>query len=335
VTVPAAITDLAAQQSGKGVRLTFTLPTKTAEGEPLTQPPDVEVLRGLLPSDPAAMAKPLEVLLTVPAALLDTYTSDGRMTFTDPIKPEDLAAFAGRTLVYRIRTRVSKRRASEPSHAVSLRLFPIAQAIADLSAKVTEPAIELRWSPPERLVTGAPVASLAGYRIYRAEVAPTGDAEEPVLLGLSPSPGYRDVQFEFGRTYTYTVRSVTQFETHAVESDDSNLVRVEARDTFAPAAPLNLVAVPVAAVADVPSHIELSWGISQETDVAGYRVYRMEASADSGTPGERLNAELLPVPAFRDMSVAAGRGYRYTVTVVDRAGNESASSAPVSVTVPK
>jgi hypothetical protein len=260
------------------------------------------------------------------------------MTFTDTLRTEDLTAHSGQTIVYRVRTRVSKRRASEPSNAVSLRLFPASQAVSDLNATLTDTAIELKWSPPERLVTGSQIPSLGGYRIFRAEVgvAPPAESEPaaPVLLGVSPIASYRDTQFEFGKTYLYTVRSVAQFEAEAVESDDSNIVRVEARDTFPPAAPANLVAVPVAPTPNAPAHLELSWSISPETDVAGYHVYRSEEGAEPGTRGERLDRELLPAPTFRDMSVVAGRGYRYTVTVVDRAGNESSPSAPVSIVVP-
>jgi fibronectin type 3 domain-containing protein len=76
--------------------------------------------------------------------------------------------------------------------------------------------------------------------------------------------------------------------------------------------------------------VDLSWSISLETDLAGYRVYRSE---QEGTRGQVLNQELLPTPAVRDTSVQPGHRYWYTVTAVDRAGNESAPSAPLAVDV--
>ena len=79
-------------------------------------------------------------------------------------------------------------------------------------------------------------------------------------------------------------------------------------------------------------HVELSWEISRETDLAGYYVYR---SAQTDTRGERVNPGLLPTPAFRDISVVLGRRYFYRVTAVDRAGNESQPSAPVPVDLPQ
>jgi len=43
---------------------------------------------------------------------------------------------------------------------------------------------------------------------------------------------------------------------------------------------------------------------------------------------------LLLTPAFRDMNVQPGRRYFYTVTAVDRSGNESPVSEAVAGSVP-
>ena len=75
-----------------------------------------------------------------------------------------------------------------------------------------------------------------------------------------------------------------------------------------------------------PAYLDLSWAIAPEHDVVGYNVYRAE---NSGAKGVKQNPELLPTPAFRDMNGVPGHVYYYAVTAVDRAGNESAPSAPV------
>jgi fibronectin type 3 domain-containing protein len=67
-----------------------------------------------------------------------------------------------------------------------------------------------------------------------------------------------------------------------------------------------------------------------EPDFAGYRVYRSE---QQDTRGHLLTPELLPTPAYRDTSVQPAHNYWYTVTAVDRAGNESAPSSPVAVEI--
>lgn len=118
--------------------------------------------------------------------------------------------------------------------------------------------------------------------------------------------------------------------TNTTESADSKLLVVTPKDVFPPSAPQGLVVVYVPAVADAPAHLELSWPISPEPDIAGYNVYRSE----EGIPPKRLNPQLLLTPAFRDMSAMPGRHYTYSVTAVDRAGNESPASSPVSVGFP-
>ena len=234
-----------------------------------------------------------------------------------------------------MRTRASLQRASADSNLVAVRLYPVPERITQLTSAVTQEAIELRWAPPERTTAGMPIPALGGFRIYRAEVPAeaTPEGEQPTfrLLSVAPSPMFRDTQFEFGRAYVYTVRSVAQYEADSVESADSELVRVTPRDTFPPAAPQNLVVVLVPEEAPGRAAFGLSWSISPETDLGGYHVYRSE---QSGTRGERINRELLPVPTFRDTSVEAGGRYFYRVTAVDRAGNESPASDPVAGEVP-
>jgi hypothetical protein len=333
--VPVAVSDLAAQQSGESVQLTFRLPQTTVEGEPLEALPEVEIFRAFVPrTAPADQPVAAKQIYTVPASLVATYLREGRIEFADPIGPEDLARHAGGQAVYTVRTRASRRRASADSNIAAVRIYPVPQAIGDLAATVTAAAIELRWTPPARSTSGTPL-SLGGYRIYRGELTTAQpDAEQAplTLLGIAPTADYRDTQFEFGKTYVYRVRSVAQYELDAVESAPSNLVAVHAQDVFPPAPPQNLVVIPVAAAGETPAHFELSWGISGETDLAGYNVYRVEAGASDTRPA-KLNREWLPTPTFRDMSVVAGRGYTYSVTAVDRSGNESAPSAAVTATL--
>jgi hypothetical protein len=340
--VPEPVADLAARQSGRNVMLTFTLPAKTTEGDAIQEPPDIEIFRAFGERD----SKNLEQVYTVPSALVDTYLDEGRFRFADPVKPEDAQRAFGR-VTYQVRTRLSKRRASEFSNLVAMRILPVPERIGEVRARVTEAAIELEWNVPERADSGSqwplirPIASLAGYRIYRGELEPGGEVPADLakaalrsplaLLGPTPAPSFRDTRYEFGRRYVYVVRSVAQYELDSAESADSAPAVVTPLDTFAPAAPANLVAVLVPATTENPAVVELSWSISGETDLAGYHVYR---NAAEGTAPERLNGELLQVPTFRDTRAEASRSYSYFVTAVDRSGNESPRSAPVTVEVP-
>ncbi len=344
--VPQAITDLAAAQSGNDIVLTFTLPTESVDRRPLDQAPAIEIYRDFEPlsgaggSHPAVPKNPTS-LVTIPAAMVDRYAAQGRIRYSDPIPADIYAANAESVPVYVVRTRVSEKKASVDSNVATLRPVPMPEPIADLRADVTQSAVVLKWTAPQKSPVGA--AQFSGYRAYRAETEPGATAETsktkspPTLIGESDAtvPSFNDSNVEFGKTYTYIVRSVVQTPNGPQESGDSNSVVVTPKDTFPPAAPQGLVVVLVPTQGDVPAHLELSWAISPESDIAGYCVYR---SDQEGTPGVRVTgneaSKLLLTPAFRDMNVQPGRRYFYSVTAVDRSGNESSRSAAVSGGVP-
>jgi hypothetical protein len=340
--VPVAIKDLTAQQAGDGVQLSFTLPSNSISGEKLPAPPAVEILRGTVTSGGATDSKSFRVVYTIPGALVDSYRADGRVRFTDPIAPEETKSHPGGAVTYLVRTRASQKRASGDSNVVSLRVFPVPAPIASLEARVTESAVELSWPVPARTAGGEELQSISGYRIYRGELDPQTHGSvtknlalnkwiSPLtVLGPSSTNSYRDTQFEFGRTYFYVVRTIITQAGLEIESDNSDPAALTVIDTFPPAAPQGLVAALLPGAAPGTVLVDLSWSINLETDLAGYRVYRSE---QEGTRGRLLNPDLLPTPAVRDTSVEPGRRYWYTVTAVDRAGNESPPGAPVVVDV--
>ena len=340
--MPVAIADLAARQAGDSIVLTFTVPKRTVEDKLIVGSPSIEIFHSFDPAGTAPQA-PRTLLYTIPTVLVDTYVSEGQVHFVDPIKAEDFERHAGEQAVYVVRTRASRKKDSADSNVVALRVYPAAGPIDDVAAQVTQSAIELSWTPPAKTAAGSPLAAVANYRVYRGEVERGGEtaaAANPAeaklaaplaLLGVTPSPSYRDTQFEFDRTYIYSLRSVSQYEAAAVESADSRLFVLTPRDTFPPAAPQNLLAVAVPTTPQVPAHLEFSWEISPEPDVVGYNIYRGEPGAAAK---QKLNPALLLTPAFRDMSAVPGRVYSYEVTAVDRAGNESQPSATVSASLP-
>ncbi len=340
--VPTAIKDLAAHQAGDGVELSFTLPSSSISGEKLPAPPAVEILRGSVKPDGSPDTKSFRVVYTIPGALVENYRADGRVNFVVPIAPEEIKSHAGGMVTYLVRTRTSQKRASADSNAISVRAYPVPAPIASVEARVTESAAELTWAAPTVTAAGEPVANIKGYRIYRAEIhpevppsspqgLPPGKPESnPALLAFSETNSYRDTSIVFDHTYVYTVRSVVQVDGNELESSDSQPVTVTPHDIFPPAAPQGLVAAVLPGTTPGTVVVDLSWSINLETDLAGYRVYRSEHEDARGQP---LTPDLLPTPAVRDTSVEPGHRYWYTVTAVDRGGNESASGAPVVVDV--
>jgi hypothetical protein len=342
--VPVAVTDLVAHQAGDGAQLIFTLPKKSVTGDRLAAPPAVEIVRGTPKPDHSPDAKSFRVVYTIPGALVENYVVEGHVSFIDPVTPAEIRAHPGAPLIYVVRTRASKKRASADSNAVSLRIFPVPETIGHVDTRVTEPAIELSWTAPTRTSGGDPLAGFSGYRIYRGELDPSS-AEAAAsdlskakwisplaLLAPSDESSYRDTVFDFGKTYAYIVRSVVLVEGNALESGDSAPAIVSPRDTFPPAAPQNPTAAVLPGAAPDSVLVDLSWSINLETDLAGYRVYRSE---QQDTRGALLTPELLLAPAYRDTSVEPGHRYWYSVTAVDRTGNESDASPAVAVDVAK
>jgi hypothetical protein len=148
---------------------------------------------------------------------------------------------------------------------------------------------------------------------------------DPAALNARPiaAPPYVDDSALAGAAYCYTVRNVASVEP-LVASADAPEVCLTAKDLRPPAVPKGVALLPQA------GGLEVSWSPSPEEDVIAYRVYRAAAGAALEKIAERTASER----SFVDKTAAPRTKYRYVVTAVDRAGNESAQSAPVEGTVP-
>jgi hypothetical protein len=333
--IPEAITDLSAHQAGDAVQLSFSAPSKSTRGERLKEPPTMEVLRGGLKPDGMVDPKSFRVVDTIPGSLLASYQQKNKVVFEDAIAPDLIRADPGKSVVYEVRARVSDKKTSASSNDVTMNLYPVPERIASIIVTVTENGVQLKWAAPTRTSGGEPLAKVFEYRVYRGELGPastesaareTRDAKWKVPLapiGKMRESEYLDGNIDYGKTYGYAVRSVVSAGGNLLESGDSAVAVVTPKDTFPPAAPQGLVAA-VLPRENGTATVDLSWAIGTEPDLAGYRVYRSE---QEGVRGQLLTPELLATPAYRDTGVPSGKRYWYTVTAVDRAGNESAPSA--------
>jgi hypothetical protein len=340
--VPTKISDLSARQAGDGVQLTFTMPVKTMHGDRMADPPSVEILRGALKPDGSADEKSFHVVYTIPGALVNAYRAEEHVRFVDPIAPAEIRANPGSAFAYRVRTRVSKKRASLDSNNVTIKVLPVPERIASVHSQVTETAIELSWTAPTRTSGGDSLNAISEYHVYRGVLDPraSGTAikdlprdkwvSPPALLDKSAATAFRDTQFDFGKTYVYIIRSTSEAGGNLLESDDSDPVVVAAADTFPPGVPQGVVAAVIAGGTSGTQEVDLSWSINVEADLAGYRVYRSEQQESKG---QLLTPEPLLSPAYRDTAVQPGHHYWYSVTAVDRTGNESVPSPPVALDV--
>ncbi|MCS4139503.1 surface protein [Salinibacter ruber] len=105
---------------------------------------------------------------------------------------------------------------------------------------------------------------------------------------------------------------------------DTASVRIAVRPPPAPPVPEGLVAQLEG------RQVSLSWSAVASEDLAGYRLYR-SAGQRPDTSGAGLTEELISETTFTDTTATENRTYRYGVTAVDTAGNESVLSAEASV----
>jgi hypothetical protein len=177
----------------------------------------------------------------------------------------------------------------------------------------TETAGEAGAAPEEPRTSGFFVYRRLGSAAYGAPLV-----EEPLeRRSLS------DTLVPRGATACYVVRAASSTEP-LIESAPSNEACVEVRDIAPPA--------PLAGLAVLPREggLEVLWSPSAEADLAGYRVYR---EAPGGPPEKVADVESSHA-AWLDETVERGVVYRYTVTALDQAGNESERAEPVEAGLP-
>lgn len=169
---------------------------------------------------------------------------------------------------------------------------------------------------PSRLI-GAPPSA----RTYNVYDTTTPDAPVKLTGEAVKDPEYSDTRMAWGETRCYSVRAAERVGSASLESEASPPACATLVDTFPPAAPKDVTAIPSEGA------INLIWAPNTEKDLAGYVVLR-SAGADPLAP---LTKVPIQETAFRD-AVQAGVAFSYVVKAVDKAGNESAESARVTET---
>jgi hypothetical protein len=321
--VPERVTDLTVFQVGRTLQIRFALPQQARDGERLTKPLEIEILRAHLPpGSPPPKSPALAVWARLQPDQWTRYTNDRRVIYPAHLSEEEFKNWQAEDSIIAIRTLTRGFRhrpvESEISNLVRLRVLDVSGPVDHLQSKITEKAIELGWQPAAKTLDGLEVKSLAGYRVYRSTTGKPGSFQ---LLGESKEPLYLDSDFEFGRAYSYEVRALFKEGGTIAESEGSQPYQVIPRDTFPPARPAGLTALYTAGA------VELVWTANAEKDLAGYYVYRHE----NGEQPKKLNKELLRTPILRDASVQPGHTYFYQVTAVDFSNNESQPGEEISV----
>ena len=184
-----------------------------------------------------------------------------------------------------------------------------------------EKKITITWKPTAAGADGnvleshafGPLQPEVAYNLY--------DAATRQRLNDKPikENGYEDTRMDWGTERCYVVRSVEVIARLPVESEATGPKCEKLVDTFPPAKPKGLNAV------SAEGAINLIWDPNTEPDLAGYYVWR--ATADQ--PLQQITTTPVTDSAFFD-NVRSGLRFTYAVQAVDKAGNTSPLSDPVS-----
>jgi hypothetical protein len=314
---PQPVETLSAVQRGGRIILEWADPTASVDGTELAGVSEAEVWLEIRPDPPPAAGLPGRFIDR--AKRVGTLTpppAPARETFEHAFDPK---GWKGRAFVFAVRTRESsKKRLSDFSNEAVVRPRTVPNPPSGLRARVFQDRIELAWSAPPANFDGSAPAAVRGYTVYRSEKdgAWTKATAQPLR-----EPAFADREFEFGRTYRYLIRSVTDPGPGFTESEDGPVFEVKPADTFPPAAPAGI------SIAAGPDFLTLAWDAGPEKDLAGYLVWRWTGDAANYI---RLTSAPIIEMVYTDRSVEKGVRYTYFVTAVDTAGNESARSAAVS-----
>jgi len=327
--LPKPPSDLRASRKGNAVTLTWSEPTLTTDRQSVRFLGSTRICRTIeaemtVCGDPAG-----EVVAPVERPSREAQAK--RQTFTDLLPSKVQEQYPTGDVTYAVEVLNRDRRGAGLSNRVRVPAAPTYPPPETPTAELTGDGVVLTWT------SAGETAIVPGvqhrYRIYRRDESTGKDA----IAGEVPAGGaglvrFVDSSFEWEKTYLYRIAAVSIVSRPAssvqVEGEDSPALRVVAHDIFPPAVPSGLQAV--ASGEGQKPFVDLIWAPVTNADLAGYNVYRREATGTAA----KLNSELAKSPAYRDTVVVAGATYVYSVSAVDVRGNESAKSDEASEHVP-
>jgi hypothetical protein len=215
-----------------------------------------------------------------------------------------LAPELGGERTFTVIVETSQGKLSEVSNAASVTPVPVPGRIPVLEATADQRRIFLQWQKP----LDHPELADA-YIVVRTDIP----AEPETVTDTR----YEDIRYQAGKTLTYQVTPLRRVSGTTVLGVGPEMTTILAQDKTPPAVPHGFEITPLDTGAFV------AWEPNDETDLAGYQVYRSEKPTEGFKPvGDRV----ITNNGFSDPSYRPGLYYR--VSAVDEFGNESAMSAP-------
>jgi hypothetical protein len=337
--------DLHAVRKGDHVYLSWTIPTHTIDRQSVRHRGPTLICRSL----EAAMAECGTPAGSVaPEQIQSTSTASNvrqQATFVDTLPPDLLQPASTRSVTYAVEALNTSSRAAGLSNAVQVPLTPTIAPPSDFKAELAPNGIRLSWTGELLSLPMSPVNYY--YRAYR-RLQGTGERTVvgQVARGFDARPTVLDQTFAWEKHYDYWLNVVTDVRTGShpcpddntrllpcfdhveIEGDDTPVQSVFTHDIYPPAVPTGVQAV-FSGPGQQP-FIDVLWAPDTDADLAGYNIYRHTEGAAS----EKVNADLVKTPSYRDKDVVSGKKYFYSVSAVDLRGNESARSEEASEQVP-
>jgi hypothetical protein len=336
--LPQPVADLAASRKGDKVSLAWTVPTETTDRTRMQQLGMTRICRSSDKdltdcANPVGTVSPPSPPANSKRSKGQAQTVESKQSYTDTLPLSLLRNDPTALIRYAVSVSNPNGRSAGLSNQVTVPGMPAPQPPSDFRAQVTADGILLSWSGNVQSAQAPELRHV--YRVYRREEGKKSDIlVAEVLVDGRPSYGVSDQSFEWEKTYSYwaTVATLVQVKGRGeaeFEGLDTPFQQVFAHDIFPPAVPSGLQAV--YSGGGQPGFIDLVWAPDTEVDLAGYNVYRREQGSATA---QKINPELVKVPAFRDADVKPGHEYFYSVSAVDVRGNQSAASTEVNESVP-
>ena len=362
--IPAATSDLVVTQRADRVLLSWSYPALTTAGKNLTEVRRITIYRyeetlpvapggrdpkTLMPGDvDPTQAQPVVMFSRIPTVPQAQFRK--LSTRIDSIEKANLAdASAGARLLYhdtppfrsadgrpvRLTYAVVTEGAEARSQLSNLAVIvPLAVGFppTGLTATARAEGVMLTWAAPQQAVgdLGAPIVT--GYNVYRT--AP-GKAPGELDLAINTAPVTATTYVDtpgYGE-HEYRVAAVAAAGPPLVQSDLSAPTKADFRDLVAPPAPASVTPLVE------PNAIRLLWDPVEAPDLAGYRIYRTEGMGHGTEIREVGTITLVQDPitetTWLNKPVSLGLAFRYAVTAVDQAGNESARTWTDWIVAPK
>jgi len=351
--LPAPAKDLTARRVGNAVELHWTMPKETTDKVRLKGDQKAHFCWENM--KPGTAGKLVFDARACVSAGDGAFAPDKPAAVTVAM-PAELVSGTPRAVSYFVELENHAGKTAGPSNAALIATGMAPSAVADLHVETRAEGVVLHWD------AAAPEAGLA-LRIHRTLVQPPGAAKagaaesgaakpaapHPSEANGGPAPEQQTLEVNLAKTdpgvaldpdaaldhvWKYWAERVVRVEADhqalEIAGRPSETLTIDAKDVFPPAVPGGLVAV-----ADEQARaIDLSWTPDTDADLAGYFVYRRDVT--TGSPTEKISGQAPVVPpSFSDAHGTPGHRYAYSVSAVDRIGNESARSNEVEEQLPQ